>query len=48
MGTVVTIQVVAAAMRTPAHDAIERAFDWFREVEARCTRFDPESELMRL
>ena len=31
-----------------ASDAIERAFDWFREVEATLHRFDPESELMRL
>jgi thiamine biosynthesis lipoprotein len=44
MGTLVTIHVVAPG----ADQAIERAFGWFREVEAVCTRFDPESELMRL
>jgi thiamine biosynthesis lipoprotein len=44
MGTIVRIE-------TPGHDAdgpIERAFGWFREIETRCTRFDPASELMRL
>jgi FAD:protein FMN transferase len=44
MGTLVTIQVEASGSDT----AVERAFDWFREIEARCTRFDPRSELMRL
>ena len=44
MGTLVTIHVVAP----DADEAIERAFGWFREIEAVCTRFDPESELMRL
>ena len=51
MGTIVTIEIVDA--ETPAHDrerdaAIARAFDWFREVETTCTRFDESSELMRL
>jgi FAD:protein FMN transferase len=44
MGTLVTIHVAAP----DAGQAIECAFAWFREVEAVCTRFDPESELMRL
>ena len=44
MGTLVTIRVVRAG----ADAAIERAFEWFREIEERCTRFDPRSELMRL
>jgi FAD:protein FMN transferase len=44
MGTFVTIEVV----RDDAEDAIERAFDWFREIETRCTRFDEGSELMQL
>lgn len=44
MGTMVTIHVVAPG----TEDAIERAFGWFREIEARCTRFDEESELMQL
>ena len=44
MGTMVTIE----ALRPDAEDAIDRAFDWFRRVEACCTRFDPMSELMQL
>ena len=44
MGTLVTIHVV----RDDAGDAIERAFEWFREIEARCSRFDERSELRRL
>jgi thiamine biosynthesis lipoprotein len=44
MGTLVTIQVVRAG----AEDAIDRAFGWFHEIEARCTRFDEQSELMQL
>ena len=45
MGTFVTIDLVAADA-DPA--AIDRAFAWFHAVEAVCTRFDDESELMRL
>ncbi|MET0293099.1 MAG: FAD:protein FMN transferase [Steroidobacteraceae bacterium] len=42
MGTVVSIDV-------DAPDAVvARAFDWFREVEACCSRFDPGSELRQL
>jgi FAD:protein FMN transferase len=44
MGTLVTIHVV----RDDADEAIERAFQRFREIEARCTRFDEGSELMQL
>src|SRR5204863_4748463 len=44
MGTLVTIHVVAPG----SDEAIERAFGWFREIEARCTRFDQSSELMQL
>jgi len=46
MGTIVTIQVPRDSDET--HDAMDSAFDWFREIEARCTRFDPASELMLL
>jgi len=46
MGTLVTIQVLAEGPYVAA--AVGRAFGWFREIESRCTRFDPESELMRL
>lgn len=45
MGTMVTIHVVAE--HEEANAAIERAFGWFHEIEARCTTFDADSELMR-
>jgi len=44
MGTLVTIHVLPSG----ADAAIERAFEWFHEIEARCTRFSPQSELMQL
>jgi thiamine biosynthesis lipoprotein len=44
MGTLVTVHVVAAG----ADDAVERAFEWFREIEATCNRFDEQSELAQL
>jgi len=52
MGTIVTIHVVGhdttAAEITARDAAIERAFDWFRQVEACCSRFDQSSELRRV
>jgi FAD:protein FMN transferase len=42
MGTVVSIEVDAA------ESAVTRAFEWFRQVEAVCSRFDPASELRQL
>jgi thiamine biosynthesis lipoprotein len=50
MGTLVTIEVLIphGAAHTAPLDSIERAFGWFREIENRCTRFDPASELMQL
>jgi thiamine biosynthesis lipoprotein len=52
MGTVVTIQVVGhGADRQQAierQEGVERALEWFRRVEASCTRFDPQSEAMQL
>lgn len=50
MGTLVTIEIVIpqAMAGASAQQAIERAFGWFREIEKRCTRFDPTSELMQL
>lgn len=52
MGTLVTIQVVDHRWdRTPTaerEEGLERAFGWFRRVEACCTRFDPQSEVMQL
>jgi thiamine biosynthesis lipoprotein ApbE len=44
MGTLVTVRVV----RSGAAAAIERAFEWFRYIEERCTRFNTQSELMQL
>jgi thiamine biosynthesis lipoprotein len=44
MGTVVTIQTI----RPGTEAGIDRAFGWFHYIESLCTRFDPESELMRL
>jgi len=46
MGTIVTIHLVPDSHNGQA--AIDRAFAWFREVESVCSRFDPNSELMRL
>ena len=52
MSTCVTIQVVGHG--ADPHEAVDRrarvdrAFEWFRRVEACCTRFDPHSELMQL
>jgi thiamine biosynthesis lipoprotein len=57
MGTIVRVHVIEptpdslASDSAEAHEAeaaIGRALDWFHEVEARCSRFDPESELRRL
>lgn len=45
MGTLVTVRVLRADRDAVA--AGQRAFGWFREIEERCTRFDPESELRR-
>jgi thiamine biosynthesis lipoprotein len=42
MGTAVSIEVDAPA------ESVERAFEWFRQVEATCSRFDAASELRRL
>lgn len=42
MGTVVAIDVDAPEA------AVERAFEWFRQVEAACSRFDQASELRQL
>lgn len=44
MGTVVSISVLARG----ADAEVEQAFEWFRRVEAACSRFNPSSELMQL
>ncbi len=46
MGTLVSIGVICSSPEAEA--AIERAFEWFREIENRCTRFRESSELMQL
>jgi thiamine biosynthesis lipoprotein len=48
MGTLVSIHVVRADAGGSVDTAIERAFGWFHEIEARCTRFSEQSELMQL
>jgi thiamine biosynthesis lipoprotein len=52
MDTVVSMHVAAPAdtpeQQREQEDAVERALGWFHHVEDTCTRFDPESELMRL
>src|SRR4051812_43597450 len=52
MGTIVTIQVAGseAELQQPAQreETIERAFGWFRHIEDCCTRFNPQSESMKL
>src|SRR5438105_15568482 len=47
MGTVVSIHVVNRD-HTECVTRVARAFDWMREVEQRCTRFDLASEVMQL
>jgi thiamine biosynthesis lipoprotein len=52
MGTIVTIDVPPPAHADAADPAgiaaaLDRAFAWFHDVESRCTRFDPASELMQ-
>ncbi|MEI9971227.1 MAG: FAD:protein FMN transferase [Ignavibacteriota bacterium] len=44
MGTLVTIH----AVRPAADAAVARAFEWFHEIEGRCSRFDEDSELRQL
>jgi FAD:protein FMN transferase len=52
MGTVVTVHVVgreqAPGEAAQCEKAVEHAFDWFRRVEECCTRFEAQSEVMRL
>jgi len=49
MGTVVTIHVVEhEAHVVTTERLVDRALEWFNEVERVCSRFDPDSELRRL
>jgi thiamine biosynthesis lipoprotein len=46
MDTFVTIEVVEPVAECA--ELVERAFGWFDEIVRRCSRFEPESEVMRL
>ena len=51
MGTIVSMDVVTERLSHSApsiEEAIERAISWFHHVEICCSRFEPQSELMRL
>jgi FAD:protein FMN transferase len=57
MGTIVSIEIASGgSTREAGHEsagapvaaAAERAFEWFREIERLCNRFDPGSELRLL
>ena len=48
MGTVVTLRVVGATDDAEPRDRAARAFGWFGHIEAICSRFDPQSEVMSL
>jgi thiamine biosynthesis lipoprotein len=48
MDTLVCIEIVGVPSPEECAGAVEPAFGWFHEVEQRCSRFDPGSELMRL
>src|SRR5690349_5525502 len=45
MGTIATIQIVTSRS---CEAPVERALEWFRQIERRCSRFEPQSELMQL
>jgi FAD:protein FMN transferase len=51
MGTMVKIEIVRtddAIEPAERRHGVERALEWFRQIEECCTRFDPRSELMQL
>ncbi|MEP7215095.1 MAG: FAD:protein FMN transferase [Anaerolineaceae bacterium] len=48
MDTTVAVEVVADASTADVRARVRRALDWFGEVESRCSRFAPDSELMLL
>ncbi|HEY6341805.1 MAG TPA: FAD:protein FMN transferase [Bryobacteraceae bacterium] len=49
MGTLVTIEVVGSGEGADELGAaMDCAFGWFHEIEERCTRFNPRSELMQV
>jgi thiamine biosynthesis lipoprotein len=51
MGTIVSIEVLEpadASLAEQLDEGITRAFEWFHDVERRCSRFDEHSELRAL
>lgn len=48
MDTLVHVQVVSDAPREAVAPHVERAMAWFDAVERSCSRFEPDSEVMRL
>jgi thiamine biosynthesis lipoprotein len=48
MDTLVAIQVVRPPSEAACAERVARAFGWFRQVEAACSRFDLQSEVMAL
>jgi FAD:protein FMN transferase len=48
MDTGVNVQVVSDRPRQSVEQDVQRALAWFDSVERICTRFDPNSEVMRL
>jgi len=48
MDTLVHVNVVSDAPRERITPVVERALAWFGAVEAVCSRFEPDSEVMRL
>jgi thiamine biosynthesis lipoprotein len=48
MDTFVTIDIIEPDSAQAAAESVERAFSWFSEIERRCSRFDLDSEVMRL
>jgi FAD:protein FMN transferase len=46
LGTVVSIRTCVDTPESQA--AVDRAFQWFREVDAQCSRFTPDSDLLQL
>lgn len=48
MDTVITLEVLTTADPRSVRAAVARAAGWFAEIERRCSRFDPDSELRAL
>lgn len=48
MDTLVSLQVATDAPARIVEERLARAFGWFGEIEGICSRFDAESEVMRL